>query len=196
MKKNKIVYILIGLIFLIILFIISQEKFFKENKKEPKTNIVLFCNYFETECANFVLNVFPTINNRYVKTNDLTIVFKQLPSIEDSNSVLASLAALCAEEQDRFWEYSEVLFRNQEILNKGFYLETAGRLNLKIDQFNLCLNNQQGLKQIDLDKNLASEERIEKAPAILVNGVLFTGEINYHNINKEIQKNLIGNNLL
>ena len=58
----------------------------------------------------------------------IRLVFRDYPLPFHDNAHIASEAAQCAHEQDRFWEYHDKLFQNQQGLQKEKLKQYAGKL--------------------------------------------------------------------
>src|SRR5690606_13929284 len=68
----------------------------------------------------------------------LRVVFRDLPLEAHPRAVPSALAAHCADEQGKFWEYHDLLFQNQTQLEDANLLEYAKRLSLDEEKFTQC----------------------------------------------------------
>jgi protein-disulfide isomerase len=68
----------------------------------------------------------PQINQEYIQTSKVNMVFKHLIHI-GPDSLTAAEASQCAGEQGKFWQYHDVLYQNQGPENSGW----ASKENLK-----------------------------------------------------------------
>ena len=71
----------------------------------------------------------------------IQLVWKDFPNPSHLQARTAALAARCAQDQDKFWEYHDYLFENQDQLSREFYNQIALELNLDLPQFNKCLDS-------------------------------------------------------
>ena len=70
-------------------------------------------------CAQYSVDVFPTLVEEYARPGEVKMVFRGLAFIgEDSEKALR--AALAAGEQDRLWHVADLLYRNQGGENSGW----------------------------------------------------------------------------
>ncbi|MFH1435934.1 MAG: vitamin K epoxide reductase family protein [Pseudomonadota bacterium] len=67
------------------------------------------------------------------------------------NACLAAKAAVCAGKQRSFWEYNDLLYRNQHKLSEEKIHELAGSLGLDTAEFGKCMNEKSTLEIIDND---------------------------------------------
>ena len=76
---------------------------------DAKITIVEFGDYQCTFCYKFHNDVMKKINEKYIKSGDVNFVYKDFP-LNGNLSVLASEASSCAQPQDRFWAYHDILY--------------------------------------------------------------------------------------
>ena len=82
----------------------------------------------------------------------------------------AAIAALAANQQEKFWEFHTELFKNYNKLNDAKFDEIATNLGLDMEQFKKDMQNPAlaGLVQRDLKDGVAVGVR--GTPSIFVNG--------------------------
>ena len=125
-------------------------------------------------CKQYTDNTEQQIVDQYVKTNKVYYEYVALKFL-GPESVATALAAYCAAEQGKFWEYHDIIFANITGENVGTFtneklLDMADKLNLKSDPFKKCLDSKK------YDQTLAENDQKSKAvgvkgtPAFLVNG--------------------------
>lgn len=76
------------------------------------------------------------------------LVWKDFPNPVHLQAKAAALSARCAQEQDKFWEYHDYLFANQEDLSRELYNNIALELELDLPEFNSCLDSQKYIKKV------------------------------------------------
>ncbi len=85
----------------------------KGNPDAPVT-VVEFSDFQCPFCSRFFEQTLPLIEENYIDTGKIKFVYKDLPL--DSlhpNARSAHIAAECADEEGKFWEYHDVLFQKQ-----------------------------------------------------------------------------------
>jgi protein-disulfide isomerase len=156
--------------------LIEQGSPYLGNPSAPIT-IVDFSDFQCHLCARYVKNTEPLINETYVQTGQVALVFKHLPN-RGFDSMGAHLAAQCANDQGKFWQFHNILYENQQGIDSGWVNED----NLKqfaslvpaldIDQFNSCFEAQTYKEFIDNDVELANSQGFLDTPSfILVNSI-------------------------
>ena len=82
----------------------------------------------------------------------------------------ASVAALAAAKQSKFWEMHKMLFEHQRDLNDAKVQEIAGKLGLNMGQFNRDLKDPAIEALIERDMNNGQQYGVRGTPTIFVNG--------------------------
>jgi len=138
--------------------------------------IVEFSDFQCPFCARFNAQTLPLILEEYIEQGKVKLVFRDFPiqSIHP-NALPASVAAECANEQDKFKEMHDVLFEKQNEWNK---LETAEALslfsqyaiNMQLDQdtFESCLSSGKYIEEIKNDLDDGRDYGVSGTPGFFV----------------------------
>lgn len=119
------------------------------------------------------------------------LIWKDYPEREFSSpSFQAALAARCAGEQNNFWPYHDLLFKEGGNFNKEIFIDLAEKLKLKLDEFKECLgdNNTRSLIQDNIKEADALD--ITGVPFIYVNDTEIMGEVDYEELKKIVESEL------
>ena len=97
-------------------------------------------------------------------------------------SIWAAEAAECAADQDKYWEYHDHLFQNQNGENQGAFAKEilkkfAAELGLDTDEFNQCMDSGKHTELIKSDTALAQQIGVQSTPSFLVNGTPLVGAV-------------------
>lgn len=87
----------------------------------------------------------------------------------------ASEAALCAQEQDRFWEYHRVLFREAPKLGEEELKHYASEIGLDRAAFDACLAEDRHAATVQADVDAGTGIGVAGTPAFFVNGLPLAG---------------------
>lgn len=87
----------------------------------------------------------------------------------------AALAADCANEQGKFWEYHDKLFENQRALEDDNLRTYAQDVGLDMDKFNECYNSKKYQSDIDTDVAEGRALGVTGTPAFFINGRFLSG---------------------
>lgn len=148
--------------------------------------IVNFGDYQCEGCADLEMSL-TALRAEYADA--LRIVWKDMPNTSQHPEALnAAVAAHCAGEQDKFWEYHSLLMMNQANLGPELYTEIASELGLKDRSFGRCLEDQSTLPLVQrgFDEGLALG--ITATPTIYINGERHTGAMSTTDIRRLIDK--------
>jgi protein-disulfide isomerase len=103
-------------------------------------------------------------------------IFKNFPLASiHPDSYNAALAAECANEQDKFWEYHDYLFEHNTMLSITYLKEYAKELGLDTQRFNDCLDSQRYKPKVDSDIKTGSELGVPGTPTLFFNGLPVIG---------------------
>jgi protein-disulfide isomerase len=83
----------------------------------------------------------------------------------------AALAANAARRQGKFFEYAEILYRNQDALGKPALTKYAAQLGLNAKQFELDFSDARTAAEVRKDMTDARRHGVNSTPTIFVNGV-------------------------
>jgi len=100
---------------------------------------------------------------------DVVFYYRNFPLPMHKDSFIAAEAAECANEQNRFWEYHDVLFENQDKLDKGNLKLYAQELGLNAEQFNDCLDSEKYKPEITKDIRDGKASNVRGTPTFFVN---------------------------
>jgi protein-disulfide isomerase len=130
-------------------------------------------------CRNFTENTEPLIIQNLVATGKARYVFHNYPFLDDQSarkeSDQAANAAMCASEQDKFWDMHSILYANWNGENLGAFTDRrlqamAENIGLDMDAFNGCFNANKYEAEIQADLQLGQEMGVSGTPSIFVNG--------------------------
>lgn len=154
---------------------------------DAKVTVVMFIDF---ECP-FCREEAPIIKNVMNKYQGVVkFVFRNFP-LENihPNAYRAALAGACANEQDKFWQYHDLLFVLKNLDEAGLIADAAS-LGLDKDKFADCLTSEKYQSQIDQDLIVDSNLGLKGTPTFLVNGELLEGVVSEVDWDKIILKYL------
>lgn len=103
--------------------------------------VVEFSDYECPFCARHFREILPRLERQYISTGKIQYFFRNFPiETAHKNAMLAAEAALCADDQGKYWEMHDSLFATQAALQKDRVLDHAKTLGLDLGAFNRCLD--------------------------------------------------------
>ena len=122
----------------------------------------------------FARDAKPQMIQEYVNAGKVRYIFKYFPFLGDE-SYDAAMAAECAGEQGKFWEFHDLLFARWEGEGKGTFLPDklkgyAQELGLDAQAFAACLDSFRYEATVMADKKAGQEAGVKYTPTLFVNG--------------------------
>lgn len=144
-------------------------------KSDAKVTIVEFSDFECVFCERFFNESYTTLKVQY--GDKVKFVFKHFPIIEiHPNSVNAALAAECAREQEKFWEYHDMLFRNQNNLTRAGLLEYARAVKIPDEaKFTQCYDTQKYAQRVQNDIQAGLGYSVRGTPTFFISGNILVG---------------------
>jgi len=104
----------------------------------------------------------PQIIENYINTGKANLVFVDMPFL-GSDSIPASEATYCADDQGKYWEYHSMLFQYQQEIDDGWananrLQAIAFNLDLDIEQFDKCMTTDDHYARVNYNKQVAVTE--------------------------------------
>lgn len=152
-----------------------------------KVILIEYTDFACSPCKN-INNILNEIENIYGK--QIKIVFKALPVINELLSKKAAIAAYCAGEQNKFWEFKDLLFENNSILFDETFYNLAGALGLNQQNFTTCLNSQKYDALINNNIAEALKLQIISIPTIYINNEQITEYVTVDTLKNIIDKKI------
>jgi protein-disulfide isomerase len=102
--------------------------------------------------------------------NKIKLVWKDYPT-DNTESVdfQAAVAARCANQQGKFWEYQNLLFAQNQNFKTETFIDIAKSLSLDTGDFKKCLNNEATATLVKNDITEANALGINGVPMVFVN---------------------------
>ncbi len=118
---------------------------------------------------------------KYIATGKVKVIYKNFPVI-GPESITAAQAALCASDQNKFWEYGNYLFAHQQSENSGAFTadhlkQFAADLGLNQSEFNSCLDSGKYANAVNHDYAEGQQRGVQATPTFFINGTKYEGAL-------------------
>jgi len=140
--------------------------------------IVVFSDFQCPYCALFA-QPFRELQAAGVEGVRTTVTFKHFPLSIHPRAPLAHRASLAAGEQGKFWEMHDLLFANQQRIQRDDLVGYARQLGLDVARFSKTLDEERLQKVIDADLAEGERLRVSGTPTFFVNGQPYVGTKTY-----------------
>lgn len=196
------VVVIVGLIALTVVFSRPGESVtrpvgqdFLPEMGDPNAPVTVYeyADYQCGACGVFARQYKPRIEEDYVKTGKVRLVFRHFP-LWEPESVWAAEAAHCAAEQGGFWAYHDKLFANQRGVNQNAFsranlVRFARELGLKEEDFRICLESGRYKEKVREEGREGQEQGVNSTPSFIINGQIVRG-VDYLGLRELIERSL------
>ena len=141
---------------------------------EPNAPITIleWGDYQCTFCYKFHQNTLDIIKEDFIKSGKVNLVFKDFP-LNGADSLLAAEASYCAEDQGKYWQYHDELYKNWGGEKTGWVTREsldrfANSVNLDLIEFNECLDDHKYQDRVKALYEFGKELGIDATPSFLI----------------------------
>jgi len=149
-------------------------------------------------CGTFAQTSGQEIIEKYVASGQVFMKYNSVGSLLGHPTSLSTIeAAYCAGDQNKFWEFHDLIFANQaslfsninQKLNKTFDA-FAESLGLDVDAFGECIKSGKFDDAIQQDYSDALQVQISSTPSFLINGFMLVGNRPFEEFQTAIETEL------
>jgi protein-disulfide isomerase len=145
---------------------------------DAKVTVFIYSDY---QCP-YCKVLYSTLRDTMKQYQDRVLFdYKHLPLDFHPQANPSALAATCAQEQGKFWEYSDKLYASQadwqNTKDTAKFKQYAVTLGLKAADFNKCLDDKKYQDRINADKQEGQDFGISGTPAVFVGDQFANGAI-------------------
>jgi len=157
----------------------------------PANAPITIVEFADFECP-FCGGLFPTLKLVEQNYSDkVRFVYRQFPLTNIHRFAQKTAeASLCANEQQRFWEFHDSMFGDQSRLDVASLKQRASTLGLNTMAFDTCLDSGKQAEVIRKDMEEARKAGVSSTPTLFINGRLMTGNQPYAAIREIIEDEL------
>jgi protein-disulfide isomerase len=160
--------------------------------KGPATAPVTIVEFSDFQCP-VCARLKPTLDQIKEKYGDkVRIVFRQYPLTSiHPNAPKAAEAALCANDQGKFWELHDAMFADQAGLAMENLKAKATKIaGLQPEPFNACLDSGKHAEEVRQDLASGTAAGVGSTPSMFVNGRALVGLVPFEDISRLIDDEL------
>ncbi len=158
-------------------------------RADAPLQIEMFADFGCPHCLEFTVTIEPRLLEEYIVPGRAALIYRFMP-LRDLTAGPA-IAAWCAAQQNRFWEYHNLLFAAQARANTGgrpyltesFVYEglvaMAEPAGLDRAAFEACLATLDGPEAVLADLERAAELGINGTPTFVINGTVYENPLSW-----------------
>ena len=150
----------------------NSIKVYSKGNEQAKVKITEFADIECGHCKKAYIEM-KSLLKKY--PDDIYFEYRHYPLPFNKYSRSFARASLCAGEQEKFWEYLELSFSNQENLANVSPVDFAKKLSLDTELFNQCLSASRVDEQLKEDIEAANSVDVQSTPTFIINGQIKIG---------------------
>ena len=167
--------------------------------EDAPVTVIEFSDYMCTHCATFNLQIRPLLDMEYVETGKAKFVHYDFPLSGNPHSFIAARAARCAGDQDQYFNYQAMLYRNQigwatsQSTPLDTFIEYAEMLGLDTRVYESCLKSDRHAEVVTANLRLGEALGINGTPTIHVGTDMYNRRLRdyaYQTIKEAIETSL------
>ena len=153
---------------------IPTEGFPSTGPKDALITVVEFSDFQCPFCEKWHSQVYEQLMAAY--PGKIRLVYRNLPLTQiHPQSMNSAEAALCAGDQDAYWQFHNKLFENYQTLNDDLYASLASDLGLDTTDFETCMTGHKYKAAIEADMQFAIGLGVQSTPTFFINGLAIVG---------------------
>lgn len=168
--------------------------------EDAKVTIIEFSDFQCPYCKRFYDETMQQLISEYVDTGKVRIAYRHMPLAIHPNAQDAGEASMCANDQDRFWDYHDKLFETFDQWTPlavselpDMFTTFASELGLNTQEFNSCLTSDKYDQYVKDDMVQGSEAGVTGTPTFFINGKPLVGAYPYDTFKTILDEELANN---
>ncbi len=143
---------------------------------DAAVTVTIFNDLQCSSCDDYELETVNSLIEQYARTREARLEFRHI-SLGEAETTEAAYAAAAAGEQDREWQYIDLLFRNQDeapahVVSDEFLEDVGSAIpNFDLDAWKAARDSSEVADRVEADATLAAEYGLRvEGPSIVVSG--------------------------
>ncbi len=174
---------------------VSVGNYPPKGNQNAKVTIVAFEDFRCPFCERLFTNVEPQLQKDYIDTGKVKFYYRNYQFLGPA-SVVAGNAGECANDQGKFWELHDYLYKNQppesdtSMYTTDKLTQIAGQLGMDATQFRQCMDSHKFDKNVSQDLADGQKAGVQGTPTLFINGIPVVGAQPYSAFKTVIDKQL------
>jgi protein-disulfide isomerase len=151
--------------------------------------IIEYANFGCIHCHDFALSQEQQLRTEYANSGQVRFQFTPF-QLGNPSADNAAAAAMCAADQNRFWDYHDLLFKQQTATADPFNTNAlkgyASQLGLDTAKFDQCVDSGQHLPEVYQSSQQGQTQGVTGTPTFFINGKQVVGDVPYDQFKGEI----------
>lgn len=170
---------------------VNVKVYSEDPQMGPKSSKVSFIEFSDFQCP-FCRRASMATRRILAEYKDrVHFVWKNFPLSFHNRARYASLAAMCANEEGKFFEYHDKVFDNNTALSDKDLIGYAKAIGIKdMKAFEKCYNSKKYNDKINKDISEAQSYGLSGTPSFFINGELHVGALPYEQLKSIVEEAL------
>ncbi len=151
-------------------------------KVDAPVKILEYADFECPGCAGFATVTEPDVRSRIIEPGLASITYYDFPLTQHRNTLAASNAAACADEQGKFWTMHDRLFQAQDEWNgeatdspKPFFKRYATEVGVDVAKWESCYDARKYQKRISANLADGLRRGVGSTPSFIIGNKLYRG---------------------
>jgi protein-disulfide isomerase len=160
-------------------------------KVDAPVKILEFADFECPQCGDFATVTEPDVRTRIIEPGLANLTYYDFPLTQHRNTLAASNAAACADEQGKFWPMHDRIFQGQAEWNgeetdapKPFFKRYAGEVGLDVAKWESCYDARKYQKRISANLADGLRRGVGSTPTFIIGGKMYPGRRPYDELKK------------
>ena len=162
-------------------------------KVDAPVKILEYADFECPSCGNWSTVTEPDVRTRIINAGLANLTYYDFPLNQHRNTVAASNAAACADEQGKFWQMHDRIFQAQDEWNgeateqpKPFFKRYAGEVGLDVAKWEACYDARKYQKRINANLADGLRRGVNSTPTFIIGSKLYPGMRPYDELKKMV----------
>ena len=160
-------------------------------KVDAPVKILEFADFECPSCGGWATVTEPDVRSRIINAGLANLTYYDFPLTQHRNTLAASNAAACADEQGKFWQMHDRIFQAQDEWNgeateapKPFFKRYAAEVGLDVSKWEACYDARKYQKRISANLAEGLRRGVNSTPTFLIANRLYPGMRSYDELKK------------
>jgi protein-disulfide isomerase len=160
-------------------------------KVDAPVKIIEYADFECPSCGGFATITEPDVRTRIIEPGLANLTYYDFPITQHRNTLPASNAAACADEQGKFWPMHDRIFQGQDEWNgeatdapKPFFKRYAGEVGLDVAKWESCYDARRYQKRINANLADGLRRGVNSTPTFIIGNKMYPGLRPYDEIKK------------
>jgi protein-disulfide isomerase len=162
----------------------AVAKGYTMGRPDAPVQILEFADFECPACGNYSVVTEPDVRKRVIDPGLARVTYFDFPLPQHKNTMTASEAAACANDQGKFWEMHDRLFQGQTDWNTEATSDPASvmqgyakEIGLDVDKWRACVDGHAHQREIEANKAEGERRQVNQTPTFVIGNRMVAGSL-------------------